>query len=79
MSVWKVWPWATVITVTTAGEETVLLAEDRTGEAAVLRLGAEVVKPRDPDNADEARREDARLADSDWDAKIEDVRLPLAD
>lgn len=61
-----------MITVTTAGGDVVLLADDdNVGVAAVMRLGAEVVKPVGPADSEEPRLADARLALADCAADAE--------
>lgn len=88
MDNWKVSPAITVMTVTTAGGDLELVAEDKTRVAAVLRIGAEVVRPEDSTSAEEPRIEDARLALADSSAadeerlaepRREEARLALAD
>lgn len=64
------------------------MADDKTGVAAVLRIGADVVRPDDSASAEEPRMEDARLLLADSAAadderlaepRMDEARLALAD
>lgn len=71
MGSWKSWPAITVIEVTTAGREVVLLADDNTGVPTVLRLDAGMVKLGEPESADEPNKAD--------EPRLEDAKLAVAD